>query len=310
MAIIPIARIVSAMAMIQSVSPIEVAAKSERNWFIATVAWLIAGAFVTGLLTVLLYRKTGQYQAAVNSEARARIAEAGTKAAEANAEAAKANEGLGKSNQEIARLTAEAENAKTERAEADRQIAIAKADAAKAREGAEVARTDALRAKEGIANAEAVSAKAAVEVERLQIVVADAEVRRLEAERAFLELQERVKPRKLTDAQRKGLVELLKDAPKGPVMMECLMAETETCSFAEDIRTALIAAGFKINQTQVSGTATVIPTGVNVLIHDNSIPRHSDFLMRALRGIGLKPIGMVDPFVPEGMVFIRIGVKP
>lgn len=92
MAIIPIAKMVNAMAMIQSVSPIEIAAKSERNWFVATVAWLIVGALVTGLLAVLLYKKTGKYQEALKADADARIEEAKRGAEEARKDAAAANE--------------------------------------------------------------------------------------------------------------------------------------------------------------------------------------------------------------------------
>src|SRR6266446_4716428 len=96
---------------------------------------------------------------------------------------------------ETARLTKEAEQAKTERAEADKQIAIAKADAAKA--------------KEGIANAEAVSAKAGVEVARLQVVVANAETRRLEAERELAEVKRLQLPRSIPLNLRDKLVQEL-----------------------------------------------------------------------------------------------------
>lgn len=198
------------------------------------------------------------------TQADARIAEAGTKAAEANAQAATANEGLSKSNEEIARLTAEAEQAKTERAEADKQIARAQADAA--------------RAKEGIANAETQAAKASVKVVQLQVVVANAEKGRAQAEKALLELQERIKPRQLSLEQRAGLIDLLINEPKGPVVMECLLAEPETCNFAEDIRKALAAAGFKINQTKMSGGMAVTPIGINVLVPGQPVPEHAEFL--------------------------------
>src|SRR5437868_14866892 len=128
----PIEKIISAMTTIQSSSPIEVAAKGQARLFAVYVLVLVVGALAAAVMTLLVYRTSNRYQSALQSDADARIKTADTRAAEARAESDKANAGLAQSNVEIVRLTAEAEKAKTERAEADKQIAIAKADAARA----------------------------------------------------------------------------------------------------------------------------------------------------------------------------------
>jgi hypothetical protein len=270
------------------------------DWANIGVVIALAASFVVGGASIFLSRRLGnQKDAQYLREKQAsdeRIALAGESAARADARAATANEGVAKSKEEIARLTLEAEEAKTERAEADKQIAIAKVDAAKA--------------KEGTANAEAQAAKASVEVAKLQVIVANAEKERAQAEKDLLELQERIRPRRLTSEQKAGLIELLKNEPKGPVIMECLMAEPETCNFAMELRVALEAAGFKIEQLKMSGTGPVAPTGINVLIPGQPVPAHANFLMHALREIGLHPVGIVDPIVPKGAVFVRVGIKP
>ena len=306
MAIIPIAKMVNMMAIIQSVSPIESAAKSERTWLFVLAAWIVISALVTGVLTVLLYKKTGKYQETVKVDADARIAEAGTKAALANAEAAKANEGLGKSNAEIARLTVEAEQAKTERAEADKQIAIAKADAA--------------RAKEGIANAEAQSAKATVEVARLQVVVANAETKRAEAEKALLELQERIKDRHLTADQRRKFLAALNGKPNGQVEVRCPLGNPEVRSFAMEFVEVFKERGWQVtlNDRVIISPA---PTDLRLWIHTDEstdaprvvtgeAPIRARSIVDAFASAGLRLEIQFDHEVPKDGLVLLIGYKP
>jgi hypothetical protein len=294
------------MAMIQSSTPIEVAARNQTRLFIVYVVVLAIGGIAATLLTVLVYRAGNAYQGAVKADADARIAEAGTKAAEANAQAAKANEGLGKSNEEIARLTAEAEQAKAERAEADRQIAIAKADAA--------------RAKEGIANAEAVSAKASVEVARLQIVVSNAEQKRAEAEKALLELQERIKDRHLTAIQRKSLLDGLAGRPNGQLEVRCPIGSPEIRNFAVEFAQVFAESGWKVtlNDSVIINPA---PTGYRLWTHTSQtfragqqitddVPDRFESIRNAFRNSGLPLEVQFSNEVPAGELILIIGFKP
>jgi hypothetical protein len=290
------------MSMIQS-TPIEIAAKNQSRLFTVYVLVLIVGAVLAAIMTILVYRAGNRYQSAVQSDADARIVEAGSKAATANehaaianAEAAKANEGLAKSNEEIARLTKEAEQAKTERAEADRQIAIAKADAA--------------RAKQGIANAEAVSAKAGAEVARLQVVIANAERRRAEAEKELLELQERLQPRHLSAQQKQALIELSKGVPnKGEVGVYAFIGNNEAIGFSVEIVEALKAAGWKADH--LGQHASLFGVGVILLVRDaNKAPQYAGPLQGILKTAGVGGDGLTTDQVAEGKVFLFVGPKP
>lgn len=99
----PMANIMSAMMTnSSSLSPIELAARTQNRVFVLYIVVLVIGGLLTAGLTVWLWRVTNRYQDAVQGDADARIAEANAKASQANAEAAKANEGLARSNEKIA----------------------------------------------------------------------------------------------------------------------------------------------------------------------------------------------------------------
>jgi len=279
--------------MIQSLSPIEEAARSERNWFIATVVWLLVGAAITGLLTVLLYRKTGKSQSAVKADADARIVEAGATASRANADAAKANEGLAKADVEIAKLNADAEKAKTERVEADKQIEIAKADAA--------------RAKEGIANAEAQSAKAAVEVERLRIIVANAEKERAEAQKALLDLQERIRPRHLSAEQWQKLLERLKEGPVGSFSLLSVANNPESIGFARELAAVLKEAGWTLLKDEYAMASSF--SGIGILVPNPENPRGAH-LQKVLTEVGFPVVAELSPKREPDSVLLYVGSKP
>jgi hypothetical protein len=259
----PIKNIMTAMLTIQSPSPIEKAAWLNK-W---TLALYIGTLFVVALMTFLSWWAGSHLQDVMQKDADVRIKEADRRAAEAlenagkaneragiaNAEAARANMGLTQSNVEIARLTSEAERAKTERAEADKQIAIATADAA--------------RAKEGIANAEARSLEASAEVSRLQVIVANAEQKRAEAERDLLELQERIKPRRLTAKQGAEFVRVLRSLPNGTVDFgHTSGGGDEAFSFARQLLSLFKEAGWTVkNEASISNHLEIAVTGVGIL---------------------------------------------
>jgi hypothetical protein len=225
--------------------------------------------------------------------------------AQANAEAAKANKGvadtaleIAKAQEETARLTKEAETAKTERAEADKQIAIAKADAA--------------RAKEGIANAEAQSAKASGEVAGLQVVVANAEQKRAEAERALLELQQRIKPRRFTAEERTRLIAALKaSTPKGLIEIDCVLGDGEGIAFASQIDEILKAADWPTTGVNQSVFGPSNPVGAGLLVHSlKDLVPHAVALQKAFFAAGIPLQAAENDKRPKGTVQILVGNKP
>jgi hypothetical protein len=196
------------------------------------------------------------------------------------------------SEEKIATLTAEAEQAKTERAEADKQIAIAKADAAKADER---------------------SAKSSVEVAKLQIVVAKAEQKRAEAEKALLELQQQVKPRHFTAEQRRLFISMLKNAPKVPVDIAC--SNDEACGYAKELDDVLRQAGY----SDVGGGAGAVLSLLEPFIGIQLMQRHPGDFIPALQalfdafsaiGVNTHPVWDRNGALPENQVRIVIGTKP
>jgi len=197
--------------------------------------------------------------------------------------------------EKIAGLTAEAERARTERAEADKQIAIAKADATKAREG--------------IANAEARSLEAAAEVSRLRVTVANAERERAVAQKALLELQQQIRPRRLTAGQRTKLLEILKSGPKGKVTFEIFVGDREAGDFLDEIAQVLAEAGW----IPSGGSQNIEspPRGIGIFVHSkDSPPPFAVFLQDALKAIGLDAEAHVRKDLPTDIVLLYVGPKP
>ena len=288
----PIAKLISAMATIQP--SIELADRTQRRIFVASIAFGVVAALIAALLAWLVWKANNTYQDAVKSDADARIATAESRSAQANAQAAKANEGLGKSNAEIARLTTEAEQAKADRAEANKQIAVAKADAA--------------RAKEGIANAEAVSAKASVEVAQLQAVVAKAEQRRAEAEKALAEVQERFRSRNLSQDELNILIAYLKQHPVGEVDISPVANNEESEHFARQLVSMLLMAGWKARLT--SGVdPSGIHRGIRMIVRDI---QHTNgvFIQKALKGLDFAIEVSHNPHLKGDKVTLSVGLRP
>jgi hypothetical protein len=198
------------------------------------------------------------------------------------------------SDEKIAGLTAEAERAKTERAEADRQIAIAKADAA--------------RAKEGIANAEARSIEAAAEVSRLRVTVANAEQKRAEAESALLKLQEEVRPRHVSEEQRKYLLRLLTEGPKGQFKLVSLLSAPDADTFSEELGEVLLTAGW----TATVKTVSILPfKGVRVYAGTDKVKQKlAEFLKGILTQVGIKTDLVFDAELKDDDLMLVIGEKP
>src|SRR5262249_20864316 len=124
------------------------------------------------------------------------------------------------SDEKIAQLTAEAEKARAE-------IAIAQAAASQANQ-----RTQEL---------EQQNLKLTGEVPILQKDASEALRKQAEAERALLELQERLRPRSLTSEQGARFVEALKASPKGKVDITCVANNEEAISFMKEIAALLTA---------------------------------------------------------------------
>jgi hypothetical protein len=138
------------------------------------------------------------------------------------------------------------------------------------------------------------------------------------AERSLLELQERVKLRRLSAEQRKKLIDSLKSptavaVAKGPIRVQRLIFDEAAQPFAEDIKEAFGAAGWQTGDVgrEVMLPGSQIPIGIAVVSHStDTLPPHFVVIQQAFTAAGLAPTLGKNNNVPEGTVEILIGVKP
>lgn len=263
---------------------------------------VIFGVYVVVLIltvlgTVLVWKSGNKVQDAVKADADARIVEAKRGAAEADEKAAKAGENASKANERAQKL--EGDNL-TLRG----QVATLE--------------TAASQAQKDVANLQKAASDAKAAQQRVETELERQKERTAIAERNLLELQERVKLRHLTAAQRKNLIDFLNTpatlaVARGPLRVERLVFDDAAQPFALEIKEAFDAAGWNSGDVgrEMNAAGGAVAIGVVVVFHSaQAIPEHAGVVRGALRAAGLEPTLGENPNVPEGMVEILIGVKP
>ncbi|MBV8859054.1 MAG: hypothetical protein JOZ02_19135 [Acidobacteria bacterium] len=214
---------------------------------------------------------------------------------------------------EIARLNAETERAKADRDEANRQIEGAKADAAKAQ--TETARVESegkkeLARVEGEAGAkiEAARAEAARQVGEVEKEVARQQERAAIAERALLELQERIKDRVITPEKRARMLAILKQDSKGTTTISFAVNDKEAFNFAKQLAEVLAEAGWNVTLGNPSVESTPVG-GIGIFVRNAQTPG-AGALQQALGEIGYPASGHINHELPEGYVGVFVSLKP
>ena len=156
------------------------------------------------------------------------------------------------------------------------------------------------------------AARADAHVAELQRDVANAKTAQAKAEQDLLELQHRVKDRRLSGHQEKQLIEMLTPTRKGPVTVARVISDGEGREFAKDIDRVLAASGFAtggvVNTTPCD---LARPVGLIVTIHNhNAVPSHAPILFKAFEVAGLHPTWGENETVPQDAVQVLIGNKP
>jgi len=272
---------VNAMSETRSIlSPIQAAAKAQATWFYVYVSVQVLAVG----LAVVAWLATNRYQALVKGDADARIAEAGSKAAGANQGAAEANERA--KDLEHANLSL-----RKDLNEAAAKVAGIQKDAADAQK-------------------DAADAKAAQQ--RVEVEWAKQKERAAIAERELLELQERIKPRTISMAQRTRLMDILRQAPKGPVSVTCVLGDGEGFALAREIEQVLTASGWRVEGGVTQGVfGPRNPIGTALAIHDpKTPPTHAAPLQHTFTSVGIPLLASASAEVPEGTVRIMVGNKP
>lgn len=271
--------------------------------------WLKAIAIVLAGLTVAVGVVAFFTGEKLSDKLKFEISRANEEAGKANREAARIEaEGKGRvatveaeSREKTAALETEAEQAKKERAEADKQIAIAKQNAA--------------RAKEGIANAEARSIEASAEVSRLRVTVANAEKERAQAQKALIELQRRIAARVITDADAERITEQIRQYRGREFQVVTFWDDREPLATAQRLADILVAAGWKLNQPKEGQFLLGGLGGIQVFFHPEASPeakRSAEALVAALNSVGLSAVikQINDPGHPTEKIHVNVGTKP
>lgn len=176
----------------------------------------------------------------------------------------------------------------------------------------EEAKAEAAKANEGLskANAEIIGAKK--RTAEISLKVEEESKKRLEAERARLELQARVQPRYLTAKKESEFIAALRVSPvKGNVRLNCILGDTEGNAFAGQISDMLKKAGWHSAGVSQSVYTTPYPKGAFITISDpQNPPAHAEVLRNIFLLFGIELTRQVNKTLEPDFVGIRIGYKP
>jgi hypothetical protein len=152
------------------------------------------------------------------------------------------------------------------------------------------------RQTKSIADANTKASEAGQEVAKLQISVVEAEQKRVEAERALLELQERLAPRVITLEQRQRFLFLMEPLPKGKVEIRFMADNKESTQFASALAEMFAESGCEV----IKPLLPFIPPGnavfgIGLRIKDeHAVPPHSVSLQKTLERIGIETPAQVE----------------
>ncbi len=176
-------------------------------------------------------------------------------------------------------------------------------------------------AKIATANATAETAKEnASKAEQQNLIlrgeVAKLEIKAADAQRSLLELQERLKPRHLTEEQVKHLAATLKDKSPGDVWLFCKSGDEEACNLGQQIFKVLKLAGWNIvNDTlhdltiHTENVSSVV--GVVITVKDlKDVPIGITVLHEVILQYGFDSRIQTKSTLPAHMPEIWVGAKP
>jgi hypothetical protein len=153
------------------------------------------------------------------------------------------------------------------------------------------------------------AAEAIVRQQRVEIELAKQREQTAIAQRALLELQEKLKPRVLSAAQRDQLIRLLAQSPRGPVEVFQVEGDREAFEYAEQIANTLHSAGWDtVSRSTLLGTSL---RGICIAVHDaKSAPPYAATLQHSFAAVGLELPGIEQEVLSEAAVRIIVGTKP
>jgi hypothetical protein len=130
-----------------------------------------------------------------------------------------------------------------------------------------------------------------------------------ERERELREVQAQQRARTLTLEQLQALIPRLRVGPKGKVQIEVPNGDLEADQFGEQFYEVLMSTGWPLEgSAQVLFTAP--PVGLQLGASPAGMPPHGEFLLQALRDVGLD-VSYTGPIRgPNQLVHLVVGAQP
>lgn len=202
----------------------------------------------------------------------------------------------------------------------DKELKIAEADskAARANERAQTIEHDNLALRNDlntavgkVAGLQKDAADAKTTQQKVEVELARQRERAAIAEQSLLKLQERIKYRTLSVEQRLHLIEILKNAPKGPVDICCVLGDEEGLSFAKQIHEVIKASGWPTSGVSQGAYGGSNPVDIRIIVRDaQTAPKYAAVLQHAFGSVGIPLGGIEKSDMEEGEVQILVGNKP
>ena len=182
---------------------------------------------------------------------------------------------------------------------------------ASAQRDAAAATKEAAEARDGTARALGDAAAANERTSRLELESARQRERAARAEKDLLELQERLRHRRIVGEQRERLIATLRNIPKGPVSLTCVLGDGEGIAFANDVVEVLRAAGWEVDGVNQGAFTPTNPVGFFVRVRSAvNAPPYIRALLEAFNSTGIRLDAAEVPTMAENVVAIVVGNKP
>lgn len=142
------------------------------------------------------------------------------------------------------------------------------------------------------------------------------------AEKSLLELQEKIKPRHLTQDQQIKIASRLKGEVKGQVEIQCQVGDPEAHMFALEILKLFKDNGWEASLNDRILIMGSTPMGIQLLVHtdksdippgvkmEGEVPRRANSIFMAFQDAKLEIEPLFDFSVAKDTVVVRVGHKP
>jgi len=160
-----------------------------------------------------------------------------------------------------------------------------------------------------------------IETDKVRIELAAQQERAAKAERALLELQERVKDRHLSAENKLQLIHRLAIEPKGQLEIRCPIGNPEARNFTLELVQAFRASGWDVT---LNDRVIIMPTpvGLKLLVHSEQptaregelvkgeAPQRTNSILKAFKDSHLSIEVQFDQNVPKQELSLIVGFKP